>query len=287
MLLASALAALAVVPAQAQTEGEVPALHIDLDDTVYDGDYVVVGAGAIYSPSYAGSDDYVVTALPAAQFSYGGVDVSPRAGGLTVEFIHRRIGPARLELGITGRLRGDRASRIRDEVVDQYEHLDRAVEVGPSVDLAFPRVFTRYDRVSLGIDVMWDVAGAHNGTVVAPSVGYFTPLSRALVANLSLSTKWTSADYHDYYYSLDPATWNGPGTSPLPAYAAHSSGFTNLGASFVLGIDLDGDIANGGFGIGLYTNYSRMLGDGADTPFTSIRGSRDQLVGGLGVGYAF
>ncbi|MCB2068076.1 MAG: MipA/OmpV family protein [Erythrobacter sp.] len=274
-------------PAMAQAEGEIPPLHIDLDDTIYEGDYLVVGAGVIYSPSYSGSDDYVITALPAAQFSYGGVDVSPRAGGLTIEFVHQRLSQARLEFGLTGRLRSDRASRIRDEVVDQYDHLDRAVEIGPSLDLAFPRVFTRYDRVSVGVDVMWDAAGAHGGMVVNPSVGYFTPLSHAMVTNVSVSAKWADASYHDYYFTLDPATWNGTGASPLPAFQSRGSGLTSAGVSWVLGLDLDGDLSNGGFGLGLYTNYSRMLGDGADTPFTSMRGSRDQFVGALGVGYAF
>ena len=33
--------------------------------------------------------------------------------------------------------------------------------------------------------------------------------------------------------------------------------------------------------------YSRMLGDAADTPFTSVRGSRDQWFLGLGLGFTF
>lgn len=287
LLLAVASVACIAAPARAQMEGEGPSLNLALDETVYDGDYGAVGVGVIYSTSYSGSDDYVVTVLPAGQASIGGVDISPRAGGLTVEFLKVPLGQARIEFGVTGRLRGDRASRIRDEVVNDYEHLDRAVEVGPSIDVAFPRVLSRYDRVSLGVDVMWDVAGAHGGTTVLPSVGYFTPINEGMVANVSLSAKWADADYHDYYFSLDPASWNGTGPSPLPAFEARGGGFTNVGASFVLGIDLDGDIANGGFGLGFYTNYSRMLGDAADTPFTSIRGSRDQFVGAFGVGYAF
>jgi outer membrane scaffolding protein for murein synthesis (MipA/OmpV family) len=33
--------------------------------------------------------------------------------------------------------------------------------------------------------------------------------------------------------------------------------------------------------------YTRLLGDAADSPMTSIRGSADQWLAGAGVGYTF
>ena len=51
--------------------------------------------------------------------------------------------------------------------------------------------------------------------------------------------------------------------------------------------DLDRNALNGGwtlFGVG---GYSRLLGDAADTPYTALRGSPNQFITGLGVGYSF
>jgi outer membrane scaffolding protein for murein synthesis (MipA/OmpV family) len=35
------------------------------------------------------------------------------------------------------------------------------------------------------------------------------------------------------------------------------------------------------------SGYSRLLGDAADTPYTAERGSANQFIAGLGVGYTF
>ena len=60
-----------------------------------------------------------------------------------------------------------------------------------------------------------------------------------------------------------------------------------MGANLLLAYDLDGDLANGGLGLVFIGGYSRALGDAADTPFTSIRGSADQWLAAVGVGYTF
>ena len=54
-----------------------------------------------------------------------------------------------------------------------------------------------------------------------------------------------------------------------------------------VGFDLDGDFRNGGFAIGVAGGYTRMLGDAARTPYTSIRGDADQWFAAAGIGYIF
>lgn len=284
-IVAAALATGIASPAMAQDADD--ATVIDMEDTVFSGDYLSVGAGVAISPSYTGSDDYVFNVLPIVQGSLGGIEISPRAAGLTFDFVQDPADGVGLDLGVSARLRSDRATQIDDEIVAQYGELDRAVEVGPHVGLKFPQVLNPYDSLTVGTDVMWDVTGTHNGMVVSPSVTYFTPLSRAMVASLSLSTEWADGDYHDYYFRVDPAAWTGAGASPLPAFEPRGGGFTTAGANILLGLDLDGDITNGGLGVIVVGGYSRVLGDAADTPFTSIRGSRDQFMGAVGIGYTF
>lgn len=282
LALGTILAACAAGPAMAQGASE-----IDMEDTVFAGDYLSVGVGVALNPSYTGSDDYVFTVLPIVQGSLGGVDVNPRAGGVTLDFVPDPADGVGLDLGLAARVRANRASQIEDEIVQQYGELDRAVEVGPSAGLNIPGVLNPFDSVNVSVAAMWDVAGAHDGMVVAPTVSYSTPLSRAVFANLSFSAEWADADFHDYYFTVADAAYTGEGTAPLPQFDADGGGFTSAGVNLLLGIDLDGDITNGGLGLVLIGGYARVLGDAADTPFTSIRGTRDQFLGAVGVGYTF
>ncbi|WP_338243225.1 MipA/OmpV family protein [Aurantiacibacter hainanensis] len=287
LTLGAILISMTASPAAAQdSEAEGPPM-VDMDDTVFSGDYLSIGAGVALNPSYSGSDDYVLTVLPIVQGSLGGVDINPRAGGVRLDFVQDPDEGVGLDLGIAGRLRSNRASQVEDEVVLQYGELDRAIEVGPAIGLNFPAVLNPYDSIGIGVDAMWDVNGAHGGMVVSPTVSYSTPLSRAVFASLSLSADWADEDYHDYYYRVDDAAFVGPGTAPLPEFEPDGSGFTSAGVNLLLGIDLDGNIANGGLGLVVIGGYSRVLGDAADTPFTTIRGSKDQFLAGVGIGYTF
>ena len=283
----AATAALAFA-APAFAQDDVADVPIEPSETIFGGDYVSVGVGVAYNPSYTGSDDYVFNVLPIVQGSLGGIDVNPRAGGITVDFIQDAPEGPGFDLGFAARIRGNRAGQIEDEVVEQYGELDTAFEVGPSAGVSFPAVLNPYDSLSLKTDVLFDVAGAHDGMTVSPSVTYFTPLSQSMAGSLSLGAEWADADFHDYYFTVDPINYiAAPDLDPLPAFQADGGGFTSVGANLLLAFDLDGDLTNGGLGLIVIGGYSRVLGDAADTPFTSIRGSRNQFLGAIGIGYTF
>lgn len=287
LTLGAILFATTATPAVAQDGPEAGPPPIDMDDTVFSGDYLSVGAGVALNPSYTGSDDYVFTVLPIVQGSLGGVDINPRAGGVTLDFIQDPDEGVGLDLGIAARLRSNRASQIEDEVVLQYGELDRAIEVGPSVGVNFPAVLNPYDNIRVGADAMWDVNGAHSGMTVSPSVSYSTPLSRSIFANLSFSAEWADEDFQNYYFRVEDSAFSGSGAAPLPEFEPDDGGFTSAGVNLLLGIDLDGNIANGGLGLVVIGGYSRVMGDAADTPFTDIRGSKDQFLAAVGIGYTF
>lgn len=278
-------AALAALPAAAQDGAEVETGQgvPDFGDTVFDGDWLSVGVGAAYTPSYEGSDDYVVSVLPIVQGSLGGVGIDPRPGGLALDFIPDAEDGPGFDLGVAARIRRNRASQIEDPVVASLGKLDTAVEVGPTVGVSFPRLLNPFDSLSFGLDAKWDVAGAHGGMTIDPSVTYFTPLSRGVAASLSLSATFVDDDYADYYYSIDAADSLASG---LPAFAA-DGGLNRVGANVLLGVDLDGDVTNGGFALVGIGGYSRMMGDAKRTPFTSIRGDADQWFLAGGIGYTF
>ncbi|WP_338447392.1 MipA/OmpV family protein [Pelagerythrobacter marensis] len=281
MLAGAALSALAAAPALAQ-DGEA-AGPPGMEDSIYSGDWIMIGGGAVYSPSYDGSDDYVVFPIPAIMGKVGPVSIVPSAGGVALDFIENPDRGVGLDLGFVVGLNSNRASKIEDPVVKAAGKLDRAVEIGPSAGVSVSGMLNPYDRFSVGVDARWDVAGAHEGMVASPSVSYFTPLGRGVASALSISAEYVDDDYAGYYYSVSPAQ---SAASGLPLYEA-DSGFTKAGATVLLGVDLDGNLANGGLALYGLGGYSRMLGDAKRTPYTSVRGDADQWIASLGIGYAF
>ena len=272
------LALACAAPAMAQNVEALPD-GPDGEATVFDGNWFSIGAGAVYSASYDGSDDYVVSPIPIVQGKIGGVRISPRAGGAALDFVNDDSDGAKISAGVTARLNRNRASQIEDPVVLSYGELDTAFEVGPSVGISLPGLLNPYDSLSFSIETLFDVAGAHDGTLVSPGVTYFTPVSRGAAISLSVSGSYVDDDYADYYYSV-------PAGGALPAYQA-DGGWDRGGVNLLTGVDLDGNLANGGLALIAMGGYSRMLGDGKRTPFTSIRGDADQWMGALGIGYTF
>ncbi|MEO1967093.1 MAG: MipA/OmpV family protein [Sphingomonadaceae bacterium] len=256
------------------------------DNTVFNGDWISIGAGAILTPSYTGSNDYEITPIPVIQGRVAGIGINPRPAGLALNFLPSVQGKPSLSLGIAGRLDRNRAERIKDPVVEEYGELDTGVEVGPTVGVRFPGVLNPYDSLSVNVDVLWDVAGASKGMIVNPSVSYFTPVSRGAAVSLSLSARHVNDRFADYYYSVPTAPASVPVADQLPVYNAQG-GFDKLSATLFGAIDLDGNLANGGWAVFAIGGYSHLQGSAADTPFTSIRGSVDQWMAGLGLGYTF
>ena len=272
------LALACAAPAMAQNVEALPD-GPDGEATVFDGNWFSIGAGAVYSASYDGSDDYVVSPIPIVQGKIGGVRISPRAGGAALDFVNDDSDGAKISAGVAARLNRNRASQIEDPVVLSYGELDTAFEVGPSVGISLPGLLNPYDSLSFNIETLFDVAGAHDGTLVSPGVTYFTPVSRGAAISLSVSGSYVDDDYADYYYSV-------PAGGALPAYQA-DGGWDRVGVNLLTGVDLDGNLANGGLALIAMGGYSRMLGDGKRTPFPSIRGDADQWMGALGIGYTF
>lgn len=247
------------------------------------GEFFSVGAGVALIPSYDGSDDYTISPLPLVQGSIGGVGVSPRAGGFALDLVPNSIGGARIVAGPAIRVRLNRTGDTHDDVVNLLPERDIAVELGVSGGVSFPAVLNPYDRLTVSTDVSWDIAGAHGGNVVTPVVSYVTPLSEGIAALLAISGEYVSNDFMDYYYSVTPAD---AAVSGLPQFDA-DAGFRNVGAQLLVGFDLNGDLRDGGLALFAMGGYSRMLGDAAATPLTSLRGSKDQWLLGAGLAYTF
>lgn len=252
--------------------------------SVFDGDYLTVGIGGGIGPSYEGSDDYIAIPFGALQGEIGGIAINPRVNGLALDVIpdadDARIGFA---IGPVARVRFDRNSRIKDVAVAALGKRDIAIEVGATAGITGYRLLNDYDALTASVDVLFDVAGAHRGRVIAPMLSYLTPLSQGAAVVLSVSAEHVDDDYADYYYSVTAPQAIASG---LPAFQAES-GWKTASLNLLGTYDLDGDLTNGGFALFAAGSYSRMLEDAKRSPVTSIAGSANQWIGAIGIGYTF
>lgn len=256
----------------------------DIPKNVFEGDSITVGAGVIAGPSYEGSDDGMISAIPAIRGRIKGITINPRPRGFALDLLpDTRGAKVDFSLGPAVGLSFNRARHIKDPVVKAAGKLDMAVELGVAGGVSVNRVLHDYDWLTVSTDVRWDVAGAYGGMTWQPSVSYNTPLSKGVLVTVMGFARHVDDDYARYYYSVTPAQ---SAASGLPEYNA-KGGWDKLGLGALVAWDLSGDLRDGGFAVLGIASYSRMLNDGKTTPFTSLRGDPDQWMGGLGLAYTF
>lgn len=254
---------------------------------VFDETWATVGVGAGLVPSYSGSDDYIVFPLPLITGRVAGIGITPNGPGFNLNLLSQAPSMAPPEtsfaFGPSFRFRNDRAQQVEDEIVELATELDIAIEVGANAAVTFPGVLTGQDRLGVGAQVRWDVLGAHEGMLFEPGITYFTPLGRGSAVQLVANASFVDDNFANYYYTVTPADAAATGLAQFTA----DGGLNSLGALGIVTFDLDGNLLNGGFNIYSVVGYTRLVGDAADTPFTSVRGSANQFIGGLGVGFTF
>jgi MipA family protein len=269
--------------AQAQeadsSKAEVP------DRGVFAGDWLTLGIGGGYGPSYEGSDDYTLFPAPLAQGSLSGFDFGARGPGLYVDLVRdsNAEGNVKFLAGPLVRVRTDRNNNIKDPVVRSLGKEDVAIEIGATAGVSFSKVLNPFDSLTLSTDIQWDVAKTHRGRLISPNISYSTPLSTAIFTNLSLSATHVDGNYADTYFSIDAA---GSAASGLPVFDA-KGGWKSYGASLLGGVDLSGDVRDGGWGVFGLVSYSRLTGDAKRSPVTAIRGDADQWFLAGGISYTF
>lgn len=276
-LAAACIALASAAPAFAQAEAAPEA-------SVFDGDYLTLGVGLGYGAQYEGGDEYEIFPAPLIQGKLGGIEISPRPGGIALDLIpdgeDPRIG---FSFGPVIRYRANRTGKIKDPQVAALGKLDAAVEVGANAGVTVYKLLSDYDALTISSDLRYDIAGAHKGRVIAPGISYFTPLSRAAAVVLSVSGEFVDDKYADYNFSVSPT---GALVSGLPAFQA-KGGLKSYGPTLLGVYDFDGNLLNGGLSAFALAGYSRLAGDARRSPITSIAGSPDQWIVGAGLAYTF
>jgi outer membrane scaffolding protein for murein synthesis (MipA/OmpV family) len=279
---ALATALLATTPAQAQSAGDVALPDPNLPDPNDRSDNFTIAVGGGWIPDYEGSNDQEFTPFAAIRGRVSGMSFSTRGTYLYLDVVRQPDSGIDFDAGPIVGFRRERTGKVEDDRVNALPERDIAIELGGFVGATLHGLTNPYDQLSLRVDVIRDVAGAHKSTIVTPAIDFATPLSRRTFVGLSLSADFVASRYADYYYSISPAEGLVAG---LPAYDA-DGGMKNWKLAALVNQSISGDLLNGVSIFGGVT-YSRLVGDIARSPIVDDRGSRSQWQAVLGLAYTF
>ena len=271
------VALLAAVPALAQ-----PVSDAAMPNPNDQSDNFTIALGGAWIPDYEGSNDYEGTPFAAIRGRVNGMSFSTRGTYLYLDLIRRPDSGADFDAGPIVGFRRERTSKVEDDFVTDLPERNTAIEIGGFVGMTFHGLTNPYDALSLRLDVVNDVGGAHKSTIFTPNIEFGTPLSSRTYVGAALSADFVAGRYAEYYYSISPAEGFVAG---LPAYDA-DGGMKNWKLSALVNQAITGDLTHGLsiFGAG---TYSRLVGDIADSPIVAGRGSRSQWQAALGLAYTF
>lgn len=269
------LCAASPVLAQGETNAELP----DPNDR---SNTFTLAAGVGTGPDYEGSDEHRLIPAVAIRGRVGGMSFWSSGTSLYLDVIPSPASGIDLDLGPIVGVRFNRSGDVKDAAVDKLPELDTAIEIGAFGGVSWHGLTNPYDTLSFRIDYLTDVGGAHESSLISPSVSFSTPLSRHAYVSASVNAEWAGGGYADYYYSITPAEGLIAG---LPAYDA-DGGFKHWGLSLTGLHSITGDLTGGlsAFALG---SYKRLGGDFKDSPIVDDRGSASQWMGAIGLAYTF
>jgi outer membrane scaffolding protein for murein synthesis (MipA/OmpV family) len=221
-----------------------------------------IGVGPEYSPDYFGSDDYELTADPAAYVKFENITFLDDDG---LDFA--LVGFSNFRFGPTLRLIGK-----RDE--DDNPALNNLGDVGRTFEFGGFAAATFVDRYSVKFKVRHAIATGHRGLVVDGTATALLFRFGRLSTSVSAQTTWVGDDYADAYFSISPEQSLRSG---LPTFDA-DAGFRDMGGSFNAYINILDR-----WSLNPYVSYRYIFDNFADTPIISDFGERAQLSVGFHV----
>ncbi len=259
-LAAFAISAASAVPAIAADTyvdpSRPPAAPVESIDLVFE-----LGAGAMASPDYEGSDDYEASPWPIfgldylsipGLFAFGSID--PQIGGFS-------IGPS------FGYIR-----ERDDDDLDGLDDVDATYEAG--IKLGY-----EWEYAEVYGEARYAFGGAE-GIVGAVGANAIARPNQALLLKAGPRATFASDDYMDTYFDVDPDEFVRSG-GKFDAFDA-DGGFKSVG----LEASARYEFAPTWF-LNAEGSYMRLVGDAKDSPIVEEEGSEDQFTFGLGLSKRF
>jgi outer membrane scaffolding protein for murein synthesis (MipA/OmpV family) len=234
------------------------------------GDWsLTLGAGALYQPDYAGSDDYEVSPVPLVELSWQDRLRLTTLGGPAILVTPLATEDLRLDLGI-------RYEFGRDE--DDNDALKGLGDLeGGAVAVA--RLGYEVGPIDLALEVARDLSGDRDGLAATAEAEYATRLldGRARLT-VTPHLTWADDEYMGNTFGITAAQ-AARSARRFSSYDAES-GLKDAGVAVGIGYNLTDSIHVLG-----QIDYSRLLGDAADSPLVDREGSADQFSALLGLSY--
>lgn len=238
-----------------------------------DGIEGFIAIGPALTTDYEGSSDYEPVPLIIGQIEALGV-------GFEIEGLDARLNVrpgSRVQFGPAVTYRPGRDG-VSNDVVDRLATIDDAVEIGGFLRYQSTDLFDPADEFEFGAQVLADVTGTHDGLTVGVGAGYAIFVGRRWRLGLDTGVTWASDDYAETYFSVDSAD---AARSGLAIYEAEG-GLKDVGAEATLGYAFTEH-----WGVIGRFEYTRLVGDAADSPVVDREGSADQVFAGLALSYRF
>lgn len=235
-----------------------------------------VGLGPGVVPEYPGSNIYQWVALPSVEWAGRGLALRTAALGFEVDVVPWKgldAGPViRFD---TGR---DDLSDVEDPVVERLEAVAASLALGGFAASQIPVGFPESQPplfVTGRLAWVQGMGHGHGGSVVETDLGLLKP-GNPVTVGVGLTTRWVDTPYARSYFGIDRQAAQDSG---LAAFEARR-GLHALGGRALIALQLTDR-----FAAGVFTAYSRLVGDAADSPVVTERGSPNQWVGGLTLRY--
>ena len=234
-----------------------------------------VGAGTLFSPTYEGDDDYVLSLLPNLKLEYQDKFFASVQDG----FGYNLINTDTVRAGPIGRIRFSRDEDGGQPFAVTGEETTDLIGLG-TVDTTFEvGGFLAYsiNRLELGAELRQGVNG-HNGLVfdaTARLSGRYQQNGPPVIWSLGPRLRIVDESYNSAYFSIDADQSLASGLAQFAAGGGvYSYGF---GATAVLPIGKRGS----GWSLVGIVGYDRLAGDAVDAPLVVERGSPNQATVGL------
>lgn len=239
----------------------------------FDVPNVIALAAGVY-PDYEGSDDDEFGALPALNLQWGHRYFRLLGTYAQLNIINNDV----FRFGPIAFYRFGRGSEIDDVVVRNVHEVDASFEMGAFA--GFRVVDESNIRINYGaaLDFLQDVTDGHDGYTIQLSARGWYPVSKAI--DLGLAGGWTYAS-DDYMASYFGVTSTDAANSALAFFDA-SGGSKDIYIQPMMVIHFSTS-----WHVGVGVRIKSLLGDAADSPVVDLQGDKTQVIGGIGVAYAW
>ncbi|WP_282605669.1 MipA/OmpV family protein [Pelagibius sp. Alg239-R121] len=228
-----------------------------------------LGAGAGIGPDYEGSDDYEFTALPIIDVSWKDRIRLTTKGGPGLIGTPYRDDSFSVDIGLF--YDGGRDQDDNDALRGLGD-----LDVGA---VAMARLGYAFGPLEAGLEMTRDLTGDRDGMTATAELEYGVALfDDQLHLGVTPYITWANGDYMDNTFGIS-ASQSASSLRGLTQYNA-GSGLKDAGLSVNLGYQITDNIsAFGG------AEYSRLLGNAADSPLVADEGSANQFGAFLGLSY--